>query len=146
MAALALRDHPGTVFSNLGLDLRRRAAIGIELQSRRERLKPSFAIRATAYRVLLKMPLGEKMISCPDDKSILDAAEDANLELPFFCRAGSCPACAGKLEMGSVDQGGNAFMGYEHIDQGFVLTCIAYPTSDLVVITHAEDELVASLL
>ena len=29
-------------------------------------------------------------IDCPDDKFILEAAEDNNIELPYSCRAGSC--------------------------------------------------------
>ena len=29
-------------------------------------------------------------IECEDDKFILEAAEDSNIELPYSCRAGSC--------------------------------------------------------
>ena len=29
-------------------------------------------------------------IECSDDKFILEAAEDNNIDLPYSCRAGSC--------------------------------------------------------
>ena len=36
-------------------------------------------------------------IDCPDDKFILEAAEDSNIDLPYSCRAGSCSSCLVKL-------------------------------------------------
>jgi ferredoxin len=36
-------------------------------------------------------------IECADDKFILEAAEDNNIELPYSCRAGSCSTCLGKV-------------------------------------------------
>jgi ferredoxin len=36
-------------------------------------------------------------IDCPDDKFILEAAEDNNIELPYSCRAGSCSTCLGNF-------------------------------------------------
>ena len=36
------------------------------------------------------------VVECPDDKFILEAAEDNNVELPYSCRAGSCSTCLGK--------------------------------------------------
>ena len=49
-------------------------------------------------------------IECPDDKFILEAAEDNNIELPYSCRAGSCSTCLGKVTEGSLDQPDQTFL------------------------------------
>ena len=80
-------------------------------------------------------------IECPDDKFILEAAEDNNIELPYSCRAGSCSTCLGKVTKGSIDQPDQTFLDEEQIGNGFILTCVSYPTSDVTVLTHEEENL-----
>ena len=80
-------------------------------------------------------------IECADDKFILEAAEDNNIELPYSCRAGSCSTCLGKVTKGTIDQPDQTFLDEDQISNGFVLTCVAYPTSDATVLTHEEENL-----
>ena len=93
------------------------------------------------YKVTLKTPTGEHSFSCDEDISILDQAEDEGIDIPFSCRNGSCSSCAGKCVDGSVNQEDQMFLNDEQVEEGYILTCIAKPTSDCIIETDKESEL-----
>ncbi|CAN1143402.1 unnamed protein product [Linum perenne] len=84
------------------------------------------------YKITLKTPEGE-----------VNQAEEEGIDLPYSCRAGSCSSCAGKVVSGALDQSDQSFLDDDQLAEGWALTCVAYPTSDVTIETHKEEELTA---
>ncbi len=94
-----------------------------------------------AFQVTFRDPSGnEEVVSCEADEYLLDAAETEGVDVESSCRAGACSTCACKVLSGTVDQSEQSFLSSELMDQGFVLTCVAKPTSDCVILTEQAEE------
>lgn len=73
-----------------------------------------------------------------EQASILDAAADAGLEVPFSCTSGVCGTCRAKLVEGQVRMERNFALDKKEVAAGFVLTCQAHPTTERVVLSFDE--------
>jgi ferredoxin len=78
-------------------------------------------------------------IMAPADQTLLDSITAAGLEIPSSCQAGVCTTCAARLRKGTVAQPDAMGLSPELIEQGFVLLCVAYPRSAIILETEQED-------
>jgi ring-1,2-phenylacetyl-CoA epoxidase subunit PaaE len=67
-------------------------------------------------------------------ETILEAALKQDIDLPYSCQAGMCTACMGKCIAGTVNMDEEDGLTENEIKQGYVLTCVAHPTSAGVII------------
>ena len=68
------------------------------------------------------------------NQSILDAALQNNIALPYSCKAGICSSCTAKCSKGKVVMPVNDVLTDADLAQGWILTCTAHPISDDVLI------------
>lgn len=66
--------------------------------------------------------------------NILDAALNAGADLPFACKGGVCSTCKCQVKEGEVEMKINYALEEKEVEQDFVLSCQAVPTSDKVVV------------
>lgn len=72
------------------------------------------------------------------DQRVLDVALEAGLDLPWSCRGGVCCTCRAKVTEGSVQMDKNFTLEPWEMEQGFVLSCQARPTTDRLVVSYDE--------
>ena len=83
--------------------------------------KPTFSQTQLGYSVkLVSEEHGiDDTIECADDVFLVDAAEEAGIDLPYSCRAGSCSTCTGKMISGEVDQSEQSFLDEDQMGDGY---------------------------
>ncbi|WP_183567979.1 ferredoxin--NADP reductase [Mucilaginibacter sp. SP1R1] len=73
-----------------------------------------------------------------ENQSILQAALQNNVPLPYSCRNGICSTCTAKCNSGKIEMVKNDVLTDADIAKGWILTCTGHPVSDDVVISFGE--------
>ena len=84
--------------------------------------------------VTVKYKSVEYSIFVAAGKSILKAALEEQIRLPFSCEKGVCTACIGTCTSGKVSMKGSDALSENEIAKGYVLTCIGKPLTEGVYI------------
>lgn len=66
-------------------------------------------------------------------RPLLDTLRSQGVDLPYGCQYGGCITCAAKLVTGDVDQSKQVALNNRQINDGYVILCVARPTSDITI-------------
>ena len=75
---------------------------------------------------------------CEEDEYILDTMEEEGIDAPYSCQGGICSTCLAKLNKGSVKMDNNQILTDDEVEDGYILSCQARPTSDEVEVNYDE--------
>lgn len=77
---------------------------------------------------------GQAQVDAPPAQPLLLSIEQGGVDWPSSCRNGNCRSCIGQLLKGQVRYAIEwPGLSAEEKAEGYVLPCIAYPCSDLVL-------------
>lgn len=95
---------------------------------------------SNTYTVEINHQGKTKTIQVAESQSILQAALDAGIDLPYSCSAGVCTTCAAQILSGEVEQSDGMGVSPELQAEGYALLCVAYPRSDIKLESGKEEE------
>jgi ferredoxin-NADP reductase len=75
-------------------------------------------------------------IAAGENQSILQAALQNNIQLPYSCRSGICSACVAFCKTGKVEMAKNEVLTDEDIAKGWILTCTGHALTDNVEVEY----------
>lgn len=82
---------------------------------------------------------GEEVNVQVDSKTtLLDAALENDVDVPYSCRGAVCSSCIAQIDEGSVEMRMNYVLSEGEIEDRLVLTCQSCPTSSKVVVNYDE--------
>ncbi len=86
-----------------------------------------------SFKVLVQP--GGQSFEVKEKQTVLDAALEAGIVLPYSCRNGTCSTCRGKIVAGEYDAGKAParILDKTDLDNGYTLLCQAVPSSDLII-------------
>jgi 2Fe-2S type ferredoxin len=79
-------------------------------------------------------------VELANNRTVLEQGEDEGWDLPYACRQGQCVSCAGQITSGGnsedyVVHDGQEMLDDTELDEGYTLTCVAYPKADFTIET-----------
>ncbi|MCT4581000.1 MAG: FAD-binding oxidoreductase [Flavobacteriales bacterium] len=73
-----------------------------------------------------------------DGDTILDAAMENDVDVPFSCKGAVCCTCKALVTEGKAIMTANYSLSESEVEEGYILTCQAHPASEKVVVDFDE--------
>ena len=69
---------------------------------------------------------------------VLDAVLKAKIDAPYSCQGGVCSTCIARVTSGTAKMEKNQILTDSELEEGFILTCQAHPTSENLKIDYDD--------
>ncbi len=87
------------------------------------------------YELIIHEPSHRHLCRPSTDQTLLESALEAGVDIPYACLSGTCNTCRAKCTEGKVTMDEDEGLTEQELAEGYVLTCVARPASERVVIT-----------
>ena len=84
------------------------------------------AVLSSTQKIKLEFKGQEYELLVPENTSILDAAHQNGINLPYSCKAGHCSTCMARCTSGAVGLSYNEVLSERDLKSGLILTCCAF--------------------
>ncbi len=95
---------------------------------------PTLPPDTEAHPVTLHLKQHTYTVQVQHPQTILQAARNDNIPLPYSCEAGKCGSCAARCTKGQVWMSYNEVLTEKDLANGLVLSCVGYPVGGEVVL------------
>jgi ring-1,2-phenylacetyl-CoA epoxidase subunit PaaE len=132
--AAALRDH-GLDDAQIKFEL---FASGQPGRARKKAVSSQAASGANQTVAVITLDGATQTINIAKDVSILDAALENSMDVPFACKAGVCSTCRCRVIEGEVEMASNHALEDYEVEKGYVLSCQSFALTDKVVVDYDQ--------
>mgnify|MGYP003115563409 CR=1 FL=1 len=80
----------------------------------------------------------ETTFSMSQKDSVLDAALEKDLDVPYSCQGGICSSCIARITEGKAEMAKNQILTDSEIAEGLILTCQAHPTTPTLKVDYDD--------
>lgn len=99
--------------------------------------KTEDAVPGIASEISLKMKKQEYNFKVKTGQTILEGAKEANVPLLYSCCSGTCSTCVMRAKEGHFNMPEKSILRPKEIEHGYLLTCVAKPNSEKMVLEIA---------
>ncbi len=95
---------------------------------------------SAAGETQIEVVVDDETFSFSMDKKmlVLDAVLKENIDVPYSCQGGVCSSCIARITEGKADMVKNQILTDGEIEEGFILTCQAHPTSATLKVNYDD--------
>ena len=80
----------------------------------------------------------ETQLKMPKNITVLQAALDHGLDVPYSCQGGICSSCVARITEGEAEMEKNSILVDSEIEEGLILTCQAHATTPTLKVDYDD--------